>query len=310
MTKSRTFIIGTRSSRLAAWQAGHVKQKLEAQDRPCTLKFIKTEGDQTPDIPLPMLGGRGVFTKALDDALLQGTIDLAVHSLKDVPTTIPEGLKIAAVLRREDPFDVLVTREGTDFLEDGDYEGVIATSSNRRRSQWLSRYPKHSITNIRGNVQTRLHKLSESNWDAAIFAMAGLKRLGLQRHADLKLGWMIPAPAQGALAVMAREDDERVKEAVKPLNHEETALCTQVERDFLFMMEAGCSAPVGAYASVTEDMVNLKAVALMPDGSRRFDIENAISIENARDLGVRTAEELLAQGADAVIEAIREGERK
>ena len=308
MTETRTLIIGTRDSKLATWQAEHVSQELSRLGHQSKLEFVKTEGDAVLDAPLHQMGGKGVFTKALDEALFQGDIDIAVHSFKDIPTTLPEGLMVAAVLEREDPLDVLVTRNGLDFLNKEHYQGVIATSSNRRASQWLHKYPEHKIVDIRGNVQTRLRKLRESDWDATIFALAGLKRLGLDDHADLKLDWMLPAPAQGAMAVMIRSDDERLVQILSEINHEETELCTRIERDFLFMMEAGCSAPVGAYAFVEDGMVTFRAVALMPDGSERFDIEDAISVDNAREMGVWTAEELLSQGADKVIRAIRKEE--
>ncbi len=305
MTETRTLIIGTRDSKLATWQAEHVRKELRKQGHHSKLKFVKTEGDAVLDTPLPLMGGKGVFTKALDEALFRGDIDIAVHSFKDIPTTLPEGLMIAAVMEREDPFDALVARKGLDFLDNEDYQAVIATSSNRRASQWINKYPKHQTVDIRGNVQTRLRKLKESDWDATIFAMAGLKRLGLEDRADLKLDWMLPAPAQGALAIMIRSDDERLAQILKRLNHKDTELCTRIERDFLFMMEAGCSAPVGAFAFVDDGMVNFKAVVLMPDGSERFDIEDAISVDNAREMGIWTAEEIISMGADKVIRAIR-----
>jgi len=308
LAKTRTLIIGTRDSKLATWQAEHVQQELRKQGYHSKIQFVKTEGDAVLDTPLPLMGGKGVFTKALDEALFNGDIDIAVHSYKDIPTTLPEGLMIAAVMKREDPLDVLVTREGQEFLNDEDYEAVIATSSNRRASQWLNKYTNHHTVDIRGNVQTRLRKLKESDWDATIFALAGLNRLGLEDRADLKLDWMLPAPAQGALAIMGRSDDQRVIDILKKLNHKETALCTSIERDFLYMMEAGCSAPVGAYAFIEDGMVNFKAVVLMPDGSERFDIEDAILAENAKEMGIWTAEEIILQGADKIIRAIREEE--
>src|SRR5699024_8630667 len=169
------------------------------------------------------MGGKGVFTKALDDALLAGHIDLAVHSYKDLPTDNPLPLKVAAVLERRDVRDTLVAPAGIDFLDDPDYEAVIATGSNRRKAQWLNRYPKHKIVPLRGNVNTRLAKVKENGWDGAIFAAAGLQRINLEHHISQYLDWMIPAPAQGAVAVMIREDDEATTAIVASLNHASTA---------------------------------------------------------------------------------------
>lgn len=304
MSTKKPLRIGTRDSKLATWQAQFVSDKLKEQGNEATLEFVKTEGDLVLDTPLPLMGGKGVFTKALDEALLDGRIDLAVHSFKDIPTVLPEGLKIAAVLERHDPRDVLVTRKGTDFLEDENDHAVIATSSNRRQSQWLAKYKNHQITDIRGNVNTRLRKLRESDWDGAIFAAAGLNRLNLSANIDLYLDWMISAPAQGAMAVMIREDNEKVQGMLRPLHHETTAICTKIERDFLYMMEAGCSAPVGAFANVTDGMVQLKATVLMPDGSERYDIEDAMAIENCSDLGVLAAKEIISRGADKIIKLL------
>lgn len=301
MSTNKALRIGTRDSKLATWQAQFVLDKLKETGHQARLKFVKTEGDLVLNTPLTQMGGKGVFTKALDEALFDGQIDLAVHSYKDIPTILPEGLKIAAVLERHDPRDVLVTRKGSDFLKDEHYEAVIATSSNRRQSQWLSKYKKHKIADIRGNVNTRLRKLRESDWDAAIFAAAGLKRLGLEEKIDLYLEWMISAPAQGAMAVMVRADDEEVQEILSPLHHETTAICTKIERDFLYMMEAGCSAPVGAFAEVTDGMVQLKATVLMPDGSERYDIEDAMAIENCSDMGILAAREIISRGAEKII---------
>ncbi|MDX1640998.1 MAG: hydroxymethylbilane synthase, partial [Balneolaceae bacterium] len=234
--------IGTRDSQLATWQAQTVSDKLEEAGHSTEIIFVKSEGDLDLKTPLPEMGGKGVFTKALDDALLANKIDLAVHSYKDLPTENPLPLKVAAVLEREDARDSLVAPKGTDFLEDETIEAVIATSSNRRKAQWLHRYPNHTITNIRGNVNTRLRKIDENEWHGAIFAAAGLKRIDLDHHISEYLDWMVPAPAQGAMAVMVREEDDEALSVVKPLNHAETALCTGIEREFLNEMEAGCSA--------------------------------------------------------------------
>ncbi len=304
MTNSKIIRIGTRSSELATWQAKTVAAKLQDSGQETELIFISSEGDRDRSTPLWEMGGRGVFTKALDDALLRNEIDLAVHSYKDLPTANPLPLKVAAVLERGDPRDTLAAREGTDFLNNPDYQAVIATGSTRRKAQWLNRYPHHKIVSLRGNVNTRLKKIEENGWDGAIFAAAGLLRINLDEHISQYLEWMVPAPAQAAIAVMVHEDDKKlIKQlADSKLNHKETDLCTFVERDFLHEMEAGCSSPVGAYARVETGQVHLRAVALTTDGSERFDFENARPVGEANDFGVDAAKKLLDQGASKVIE--------
>lgn len=294
--------IGTRDSQLATWQAQTVSDKLEQAGHSTEIVFVKSEGDLDLTTPLPEMGGKGVFTKALDDALLANKIDLAVHSYKDLPTENPLPLKVAAVLEREDPRDSLVAPKGTDFLEDETIEAVIATSSNRRKAQWLHRYPNHTITNIRGNVNTRLRKVEENDWDGAIFAAAGLKRIDLDNHISEYLDWMVPAPAQGAMAVMIREDDKEMESIVSELNHPETALCTEIERELLNEMEAGCSAPVGAFAWIDGNDLVLHAVALKTDGSLQYDIELKTPSGQAKGLGRKAARQLLEQGADKLVQ--------
>lgn len=305
MNKQPVIRIGTRDSELATWQAKQVAAQLQELGYDNELIFVKSEGDIDLSTPLQEMGGKGVFTKALDDAQLKNDIDIAVHSFKDLPTENPLPLKVGAILERGDPRDTLVAPKGTDFLNDPNVKATIATSSNRRSAQWLNRYPDHHITNIRGNVNTRLKKVSSNNWDGAIFAAAGLLRIDLGHHITQYLDWMVPAAAQGAMAVMIREEDERIEEMVSRLNHDETALCTTVERDFLHDMEAGCSAPVGAYARIIGGKIHLKAVALTLDGSERYDFEKEVSVGNAGSLGHDAAQELLSKGAIKVIEQIR-----
>lgn len=301
---SKPVRIGTRDSELAVWQARQVAKQLEKLGRPAKLVFVKSEGDLDLTTPLTEMGGKGVFTKALDDALLVNRIDAAVHSFKDLPTENPLPLKVAAVMEREDPRDSLVAPKGTAFLEDETAAAVIATSSNRRRAQWLHRYPHHQITNIRGNVNTRLRKTEENQWQGTIFAAAGLKRIGLDHHISLYLDWMVPAPAQGAVAVMIREGDKEMQKIVSSLNHPETELCTALEREVLNEMEAGCSAPVGAFARVEGGKVLLQAVALTTDGSLQYDIELSTGISGAPGLGRKAARKLLAQGAGKLTEEL------
>lgn len=298
--------IGTRDSQLATWQAETVSKKLKDVGYSTEIVFVKSEGDIDLTTPLPEMGGKGVFTKALDDALLNNEIDLAVHSYKDLPTENPLPLKVAAVLERGDPRDSLVAPNGTDFLDDETLEAVIATSSNRRKAQWLHRYPNHRITNIRGNVNTRLRKVEENEWHGAIFAAAGLKRIDLDHHISEYLDWMVPAPAQGAMAVMIREDDKKIESIVSQLNHSETALCTGIERELLNEMEAGCSAPVGAFAWMDGNDIVLHAVALRTDGTIQYDIELKTLSDQAKGLGRQAARELLEQGADELVQEVKE----
>lgn len=298
--------IGTRDSQLATWQAENVAGQLHALGIESQLVFVKSEGDIDLTTPLTEMGGKGVFTKALDDALLEKRIDVAVHSYKDLPTDNPLPLIVSAVCKREDPRDSLVAPDGTDFLDDDAFEAIIATSSNRRRAQWLHRYPNHTITNIRGNVNTRLRKVTENDWNGAIFAAAGLKRIGLDDHISDYLDWMIPAPAQGAMAVMVREDDKKMVDITSGLDDPDSNLCTGIERELLNEMEAGCSAPVGAFAWIDDDrMLHLKAAALKTDGSLSYDIETSAPANEARGLGRKAARKLLEQGADKLVEEMK-----
>ena len=299
---SKTIRIGTRDSQLATWQAQSVSGKLMEAGHETEIIFVKSEGDLDLRTPLPEMGGKGVFTKALDDALLEERIDIAVHSYKDLPTENPLPLEVMAVLEREDARDSLVAPGGTQFLEDDSIEAIIATSSNRRKAQWLHRYPNHRITNIRGNVNTRLNKVETNEWHGAIFAAAGLKRINLDHHISVYLDWMVPAPAQGAMAVMAREKDEEIRKSISRLNHPETDLCTGVERELLNEMEAGCSAPLGAFAWIEEGKLNLYAVALKTDGSLQYDIELTSPADQAKGIGRKAARQLLKQGADKLVE--------
>ena len=297
--------IGTRDSELATWQARLVEERLQEMGHQTELIFVKSEGDLDLTTPLTEMGGKGVFTKALDDALLENRIDVAVHSYKDLPTENPLPLVVSAVMEREDPRDSLVAPKGINFLNDEKAKAVIATSSNRRKAQWLHRFPNHEITNIRGNVNTRLRKVNENGWEGAIFAAAGLKRINLDHNISEYLDWMVPAPAQGAMAVMVREEDEKMIELTSKLDHAETALCTGIERELLNEMEAGCSAPVGAYAWIEDGELIFHAVALKTDGSLQYDIEMKAPVDEAKGLGRKAARKLLDKGADKLVEDLR-----
>lgn len=301
--------IGTRKSKLALWQAYKVQEELKALGQASELILIESEGDIVLDTPLPLMGGKGVFTKALDDALVAGKIDIAVHSHKDIPTDLPEGIELCTVMERANPFDVLVVRKDTEFLNIGDYAGLIATSSNRRKSQWLDRYEKHSTCDIRGNVQTRIKKLRESNWDGAIFAAAGLQRLELDHEIAMVLDWMVPAPGQGAVAVVCREGDTSTAAICSGFHHEETAFCTGIERDFLNRLNGGCSAPIGAYAKVEEGILKLQTIVMDPNAEIKIEVNLEKDAMLAHNLGIEAAEYALERGAKNIIDKLPKEKR-
>ncbi len=264
--------IGTRASELALWQANKVRKMLEKLGYQTEIVPIKSTGDIVLDKPLYELGITGIFTRNLDIAMLNGDIDIAVHSMKDVPTVLPQGIAQVAVLKRANYNDVLVLKNTEEFL--GQEHATIATGSLRRKAQWLNRYPTHTVENLRGNVQTRLQKLKDNDWDGAIFASAGLERMGLKPEGAISLSWMIPAPAQGAIMVTALENDEFIKEACQKINDKNTELCTKIERDFLNLLEGGCTAPIGALAYINErdKEVVFTGILLSRDGKKKIEV--------------------------------------
>ncbi len=296
--------IGTRESRLAIWQASEVQKKLLEHGYHSELVYIKSEGDIDLTTPLYEIGVQGIFTRSLDTALLNHKIDLAVHSMKDVPTRLPRGIVQAAVLKRGVVSDLLVIRNHKDFLADNHSIADIGTSSTRRRAQWLHRYPKHRIHNMRGNMQTRLQKLNTANWDAAIFAQAGLERIGLRPDHSVELDWMLPAPAQGAIMIVGRENDTDVLNACRWLNDRNTALCTRIERDFLRGLLGGCSTPVGALAKIENNKVHFKGNIFSPDGEKKAEIEKTLALAESETLGSDCAAIVLDQGGREINELI------
>lgn len=298
--------IGTRDSALAVWQAKFVQHLLEQQGCRSQLVYIKTDGDRDAVTPLYAMGVEGVFTKALDSALLSGTIDVAVHSMKDVPVDLAAGLVEAAVPERGNALDVFVPRIDARFMADPISAATIATCSIRRKAQWLRRYPAHAIVSIRGNVDTRLHKVYNSHWDGAIFAAAGLERLGLKPEHAVTLDWMVPAPAQGAILVVCREEDTGTREVCRRLNHEQTALCVAMERAFLKRLMGGCTAPISALAIVKDSQVHFKGQILSPDGLECIETDEYVSLDNPVRSGFGLAEALLARGADLLIQKVKE----
>ncbi|WP_459210387.1 hydroxymethylbilane synthase [Aquimarina rhabdastrellae] len=298
---SKTIRIGTRDSELALWQAHTVQHKLEALGYKTALMPVKSTGDLVLDKPLYELGITGIFTKTLDVAMLQGTVDIAVHSMKDVPTMLPKGIVEAAVLKRANVQDILV-HKGTDFLA---ANGTIATGSLRRKAQWLHKYPTHEVVDLRGNVNTRMQKLEDNDWNGAIFAAAGLERINLKPEAYIDLDWMIPAPAQGAMLVVAMEGDAFCREALAKLNHQETEIAVHIEREFLRTLEGGCTAPIGALAKVREDEVDFEGALFSLDGKQKFTIKKTIPIANHKGFGKQCALELLNDGAADLMKEIK-----
>ncbi len=292
--------IGTRGSPLALWQAHHVTALLHtvAPQQPVELVEIETTGDQVRDAPLAQLGGDGLFTKEIQRSLQIGSVDVAVHSLKDLPTFAVEGLILAAVPRRGPTGDAFVSKRHRSFaaLPPG---ATVATSSLRRRAQLLHRRPDLHLVNIRGNVETRLRKLDEQGLDATVLAQAGLERLGLQDAITEILDpmWMLPAVGQGALGLECRADDERTRALLGPLNDAATRAAVLAERALLRGLGGGCQVPVGAATVVTDERLTLRGVVIDPDGKRRIEADIAGGIGTAEELGQRLAEQLLASGA-------------
>jgi hydroxymethylbilane synthase len=297
--------IGTRESQLAVWQATLVQTLLKKKGIESELVFIKSEGDVDTATPLYELGVQGIFTKTLDAALLNKRIDIAVHSMKDVPTQLAKGIQQAAVLKRGSYKDILVFRNGCDFLEDQNSVATIATSSIRRMAQWLHRYPKHFFEILRGNVNTRLLKVTEHEWNGAIFAAAGLERINLRPKNSVDLDWMLPAPAQGAITIVCRNDDTFSFEVCNALNDEATALCTKIERDFLRALMGGCSTPISALAMIENGVVIFKGNICSMDGKKKIEARKTASVPNSYELGLLAANEILANGGKEIMETIR-----
>lgn len=311
--------IGTRESQLAMWQATLVHDLLAQHGYQSELVPIKSEGDINLTTPLYEMGVQGIFTRSLDIALLENRIDLAVHSMKDVPVVLPKGIVQAAVLKRGSYKDLLVLRDaaGTDVESihqsavteaQSLFPYIIATSSIRRKAQWLHRYPQSNMENLRGNVNTRLRKLDESNWHGAIFAAAGLERINLRPASAIELSWMLPAPAQGAILVVGRMEDRKPLEACSHFHDEETGICVKAERDFLKTLMGGCSTPISALATLEDDKIILRGNILSLDGKQQIDVVKTSSIERAYSLGVDAALEILDNGGDKLMEEIRSRE--
>ena len=305
----KTIRIGTRDSELALWQAKTVEKLLIDLGYKTEIIAVKSQGDLLLDKPLYELGITGIFTKTLDIAMINGEIDIAVHSMKDVPTALPIGIMQGAVLKRANANDILIYKNNLDFLENF---GTIATGSLRRQAMWLNKYPKHKVVDLRGNVNTRLQKLQDNDWNGAIFAAAGLERLNLKPKNFIDLSWMVPAPAQGAMVVHAMINDEFSKNAVAELNDLETDICTYIERQFLRTLEGGCTAPIGAFAKFNEvdDTISFKGILLSIDGKQKIEAEKSVNISEWKKLGYKLAKEILNNGGIELMKNIKESLKK
>ncbi len=293
--------LATRDSKLALWQAQFIQKKLKSKGVSSELVFVKSKGDLLQKKSVQTLNSVGIFTKAIDHAVLEGRADAGVHSLKDLPTTLHDELMIGCVPEREDASDVLVFKD-KDFFKNIKGEATIATGSARRKAQWLNKYPHHKIVGVRGNVDSRLQKLQESNWDGMILAAAGLKRLKIKTLCK-KLSWMIHAPGQGAVVVVHKKKDKDAGKILSELNHRESLLAVLAERTFLSLIDAGCSAAVGAAAQLSGKNLFLKAEVLSADGREKIVVELIDKLENAMRLGQKAAKIALEQGAKQILKS-------
>jgi hydroxymethylbilane synthase len=303
-------IIATRASQLALWQAYHVKARIEENFPGITVELneITSRGDKILDKPLALIGGKGHFTKELEDEMLAGNAHLAVHSLKDVPTFIPEGLELVAITERQDQSDVFLSHCYA-TLEELPEGAVVGTTSLRRRMQLLQRRPDLEVRDLRGNVNTRLRKLAEGQYDAIILAYIGLARLDLLKdipHVQ-RLEWMIPPMGQAALGIEIVADNDRVREIAMSLDDPDTHLCTEIERDFIAAIGAGCSAPVAVNARITEEGIDLRAMLGYPDGAKVMYEELLLPRSEAEGAGKRLAADMIEEGA---LELLKEAEER
>lgn len=296
--------IGTRDSQLALWQAHFVEDKLKQLGVETEIVSVKSEGDLVLDKPLYEMGITGVFTKTLDLAMVKGEIDIAVHSMKDVPTLLAKGIVQGAVLERASVFDILVYKNNLDFLQEEN--ATIGTGSLRRKAQWLNRYPTHKVENLRGNVNTRLKKLEENPWQGAIFASAGLDRISKKPEKFIELDWMTPAPAQGAMMVVVREELQQIKELLQKINHTPTEIETKIERDFLRFLQGGCTAPIGAIARYNQEKgkIYFKGDLVSLCGKEKVVFEQEFDISEKEIIAKKASDFILKNQGERIIKEI------
>jgi hydroxymethylbilane synthase len=306
---SRTIKIGTRGSQLALYQANRVKSELEEQfpDQHFEIEIIKTKGDIILDVALSKIGDKGLFTKEIETALLEDKVDLAVHSLKDLPTVLPEGLVLGAVLKRGEFRDALVSKTGK-MISQLDENDIIATSSLRRKAQLLALNPKFNIVDIRGNVNTRLQKMNDGYCSAMVMAAAGLQRIGFEDRISeiIDENIMIPAVSQGIIAIESRSGDSFIQQIIDKINHAETAIAAKTERIFLNVLEGGCQVPVGCYTQQNGDQFSIIGFISMPDGSNRINGNLSGKTADAEKIAHSLAVSFFEKGAAKIIEFIRQ----
>lgn len=299
----RSIKIGTRNSPLAMWQAREVARNLQNLNYTTDIVTVLATGDKNLNQPLYKLGITGIFTKDLDMALLNNEVDIAVHSLKDIPTELPENIKIIAVLERDYPQDVLVRKKDAQNLELHDLK--IATSSLRRRAFWCKEFPDTQFSDIRGNVQTRLNKLEENDFDATMFSLAAIERMGLDVHYE-HLPIMISAPAQGVVAICGRSDNAEMKKVFSDINHKPTQICVEIERNFLNTLEGGCTAPIGAFAEINErNEVRFIGRLCSLDGKNCIETDEIFEWNEHENFGKTLAQKVLENGGRELMHQIK-----
>lgn len=304
----KNITIGSRGSDLALWQTNWVKKQLEdlyASAR-ISVKIIKTEGDKILDMALSKIGDKGLFTKAIEDALLDGSIDLAVHSLKDLPTTLPKGLCIGAVSKREDPHDAFISLRYNSLAE-LPIGSTIATGSLRRKSQLLNFRSDLNVIDVRGNVNTRLRKLESEGWDGMVLALAGVKRLGLTAHLKqiIPEEIMLPAVSQGVMAVEIRSHDKELSEMLKPLNDKDSMNQVTAERSLLKTVEGGCQVPVGVFTKIVKNEIELQAMIGSLDGKKIVKCKMKDKVSKSKELGIKAGQDILERGGREILSDLR-----
>lgn len=299
--------IATRKSPLALWQAEYVAERLEKLFPQIKTELVKmvTKGDKILDAPLAKVGGKGLFVKELEQGMLEGSADIAVHSMKDVPVEFPEGLHLAAILKREDPTDAFVSNNYRS-LEDLPDNAKIGTSSLRRQCQIKEKFPDMEILSLRGNVNTRLAKLDAGEYDAIILASAGLKRLGMGERITecLDADVMLPAIGQGAIGIECRADDNEINIFVQALHDEDTTIRVTAERAMNARLNGGCQVPIAGFAEIQGDQLLMRGLVGSPDGKILYRAERQGSFAQAKEIGIAIADDLLAQGADKILQAL------
>jgi hydroxymethylbilane synthase len=298
---TETIRIGSRNSELALLQANKVYKLLKNKGQKCIIVPVKSSGDIDLISPIYSMGIQGVFTKALDIALLNNKIDIAVHSLKDIPTLIPEGIHLSAILERDEVRDSIIY---SNKFADWKSNSIIASGSLRRKAQWLRKHPTHKVVNVRGNIHKRIEKLNNSSWGALIIAQAAIKRLGVTVKEEV-LQWMIPAPGQGVIGICSLIKDEKINKLLKTVNCSKTETCVTIEREFLKTLEGGCTAPIGAYCRAVKNKLIFESGVFSLDGSEAIYSNKKVEINNSEKLGVLVAKEILQKGARKLLSDIK-----